>query len=460
MARYNLMRLPGLAGLLKSRWPQLVAQTVAAAGFGLAILTGLLGTPVGNRSFAVIAVWIAWWALLILALVPLFGRAWCSVCPIPLPGEWLQRGAVLGPTGKPQGLGRRRPGQLRWPRALRGIWLQSGAFLLLALFSAVLLTQPKVTSVVLLAMVAVAIGTSLVFERRSFCRYLCPVGGFIGLYSQLAPMELRVADPAVCAGHQDKTCYNGSADGYGCPWQVFPGGLVKNTSCGLCVECLRTCPHDNIVLNLRPVGADLAQPRGRGLDEAFKALIMLGSAIAYAAVMLGPWGGLKAAAYAVGSLAWWGYAGAFLGLVLVVLPGLLLAAVLAGRGLAHSHQRVRRAFVALAYPLVPLGLAAWVAFSLAFVFASLSYLWPVLSDPFGWGWNLLGTAQVGWQPYAMAIVPWLQTVVLAGGLAWATRTALSIAREHLPEHAARLQAMPVVAFCLAASAGMLWLLVG
>jgi hypothetical protein len=60
----------------------------------------------------------------------------------------------------------------------------------------------------------------------------------------------------------------------------------------------------------------------------------------------------------------------------------------------------------------------------------------------------------------MAIVPWLQTVVLAGGLACATRTTFSIAREHLPEHAARLRALPVVAFCLAASAGVLWLLAG
>jgi polyferredoxin len=454
MARYNLTRLPGLKTGLKSRWPQLVVQVVAAAGFTFAILTGLVGTPIGSHNFAIITVWIAWWALLILAIVPFFGRAWCSVCPIPLPGEWLQRGAVLAPNGKARGLGR------RWPNALRGIWLQNGAFILLAVFSAVLLTQPRVTAVVLLALVAVAIGTSLVFERRAFCRYLCPVGGFIGLYSQLAPLELRVADTAVCAAHQEKTCYTGSAEGYGCPWQVFPGGLVKNTACGLCVECLRTCPHDNIVLNLRPAGADLAQARGRGLDEAFKALIMLGAALAYAAVMLGPWGGLKAAAYAVGSPLWWGYAGAFVGLVLILLPGLWLAAIVLGRALARSQVGVRQAFTGLAYALVPLGLAAWVAFSLAFVFASLSYLWPVISDPFGVGWDLLGTARLEWQPYAMAVVPWLQIVILAGGLAWASRTALGIASEHLPPRTARLQALPVIAYCLVASAGMLWLLVG
>ena len=59
---------------------------------------------------------------------------------------------------------------------------------------------------------------------------------------------------------------------------------------------------------------------------------------------------------------------------------------------------------------------AWIAFSLSFVFASLSYLWPTLSDPLGRGWNLFGTANVAWQPYLMSIVPFLQAGVLIGGL--------------------------------------------
>ena len=107
------------------------------------------------------------------------------------PGDWLQRGAVLGPTGTQP----RRRG-LRWPRQLRNIWLQSGAFLLLATFSTVLLTSPLVTAIVLAGMLLAAVGLSLVFERRAFCRYLCPVGGFIGLYAQVAPLELRIKDKA------------------------------------------------------------------------------------------------------------------------------------------------------------------------------------------------------------------------------------------------------------------------
>src|SRR5581483_9621163 len=189
----ELTRLPLLKSALKSRYPQLAVFIVMLIGYIFAILAGLIGTPVGSHNFSIVFVWIAWWAILILVAVPFFGRGWCAVCPIPLPGEWLQRGAVLHPLDKkPKWL------NLRWPRALRNIWLQNIAFLLLALFSSVLLTTPTITAIVLAAMLFTAIGLSMVFERRAFCRYLCPVGGFIGLYSQTAPLELRIKDKQTC----------------------------------------------------------------------------------------------------------------------------------------------------------------------------------------------------------------------------------------------------------------------
>jgi hypothetical protein len=102
-----------------------------------------------------------------------------------------------------------------------------------------------------------------------------------------------------------------------------------------------------------------------------------------------------------------------------------------------------------------LGLAAWIAFSLSFVFANVSYLWPVLSDPFGWGWDLWGTAVSTWTPYLTQIVPTLQTLVLVGGLAWAARTAHKIATEKQGE-----TAVPIITYCLFTTIGLLWLLIG
>jgi polyferredoxin len=464
--RFDLLRLPLLKPLLVSRWPQFLAAVVALAGFILAITAGFLGSPVGSRSFAIIFVWIAWWALLMLIAVPFLGRAWCSICPIPMPGDWLQRGAVLSPGEHGQG-GKNSEGKrrglnfgLRWPNKLRGIWLQNAAFALVALFSTVVLTQPAITSAVLLLFLFLAVGASIVFERRAFCRYLCPVGGFIGLYSQLAPIELRVIDRKVCADHTEKTCYTGSTDGYGCPWQVFPGGLVKNTYCGMCMECLRTCPHDNIALNLRAFGDDLSRSHHRKLDEVYKSFIMLGSAVLYSAVLLGPWGQLKLAAYSVGSLPWAAYAVSFLLVTLGVLPGLYYLAVLLGKRLAKSALPARTAFISMAYALVPLGLAAWAAFSLSFVFANFSYVWVSLSDPFGWGWDLFGTAHTPWQPYLMEYIPFLQVGVLLVGLAWSARTAYRLAGEKLKGAAAVLQTLPSALYSLGLTVVLLWLLVG
>jgi len=415
--RIELTGYPAVKALLKSRWPQLIVAALMLGGFLFAILSGLIGTPVGNANFGIVFVWIAWWAVLILIAVPFFGRGWCAICPIPLPGEWVQRGAVLTPPVR-----KRRWLNLRWPRVFRNIWLQNISFTLVALFSAVILTTPKITAIVLAAMLFLALGMSLIFERRSFCRYICPVGGFIGLYSQAAPLELRPKDKSLCLSCVSKPCYNGSDKGYGCPWQVFPTGLTKNTYCGLCMECLRTCPKDNIAVNTRPFGSDLARPSHK-LDEAFKAFIMLGAALIYAGVLLGPWGSMKLAAYSVGTRAWFGYAVAFLVFIFLVLPGLFALAVKCSQWIRQNTLPLRQVFTGSAAALIPLGLAFWAAFSLSFVLTNASYILSSLSNPFGWGWDLLGTAALPWQPYLTGLLLPVQTLLLVGGLLWSIRTA-------------------------------------
>jgi len=442
MEKIELTRNPFIKNAIKSRYPQLAVFIVMLVGYIFAILAGLIGTPVGSHNFSIVFVWIGWWAVLILVAVPFFGRGWCAVCPIPLPGEWLQRGAVLSPPDKrPKWL------NLRVPKMFRNIWLQNISFLLLALFSSVLLTTPNITGIVLTVMLFAAIGLSTIFERRAFCRYLCPVGGFIGLYSQTAPIELRIKDKQVCVKCEGKPCYNGSAAGYGCPWDVFPGGLTKNTYCGLCMECIRTCPHDNIAINLRPFSADLAKPSTR-MDEAFKAFIMLGSAMIYAGVLLGPWGTLKDAAYGVGTGAWFIYAVVFLAIIFGILPGFFSLGLLKTKSAISFKQR----FASLSTALIPLGLMFWVAFSLSFVLTNAAYILAALSDPLGLGWNLFGTANVAWQPMLTTILAPAQTLALVVGLIWSARTAQKSASE------AGVSPLPVIFYSFVATSTMLWLL--
>jgi polyferredoxin len=109
--RFELTSIPIIKRLLKSRWLQWSLMALTLPFIVLAIMSGLLGTPAGSRNFGIIFVWIVWWALMILLMMPLAGRFWCSLCPLPAPGEWLQRRALVQPRpgGKLYTLGKKWP---------------------------------------------------------------------------------------------------------------------------------------------------------------------------------------------------------------------------------------------------------------------------------------------------------------------------------------------------------------
>jgi polyferredoxin len=440
-ARLDLTRFPWALGLLRSRWPQFLLRAVTLAGFVFTILAGLLGSSVGSHNFAIIFVWIAWWSALKLFFIPFGGRSWCSICPIPMPGEWLQRGGILEPAGAGLGLGK------RWPKRLRGVWLQAGGFLLVGIFGALTLTSARATALALLGILALALVLSLVFERRAFCSYLCPIGGFTGLYAQAGPVEVRVKDPSVCARHAEKTCY------HACPWGQYPLALKSSANCGLCMECLRVCPQANLAVNLRPWGSDLhpaARPR---LDGAFLGLVMLASGLVDAAVFLGPWGALKMAAYSIGSPAWLVYSGAFLAFGLVLLPGLYALSVYVGMHLGGKNTPLRKALAEQGQVLIPLGLMGWIAFTISFAFTKLAYVPSVLSDPLGWGWNLFGWSGAAPVGQVSTFSMLLQVLVLLVGLAWASRVACRLS-------AGIRQAAPMLMFSTGYILALLWLLIG
>ena len=114
----------------------------------------------------------------------------------------------------------------------------------------------------------------------------------------------------------------GGAEGWGCPWARNPGRLKRNNYCGMCLECIKTCPNGNMTIKLRPFCADT---RIKGADEAFKALIMVSVALVYSVTLLGTWGTVKAWANVSEVGDWWGfliYASSIWVVALAVLPGL------------------------------------------------------------------------------------------------------------------------------------------
>ena len=446
--RINLLEtVPLLKRAVKARSFQFLVILPNLIFFYLFVLSALWGSPVGNRNIAIIFVWILWWALLKTVLLPLGGRVWCLICPLPAPGEWLARKTLTAVRylEKPlRGLHHRFLGLNKdWPTTFRNIWLQNGLFLVLISFGIILLTRPVATAILFLVILAATLGLSLVFRGRVFCLYLCPVGGFLSTYSMAACTELRAVDPEVCKEHKEKCCLVGGEDGWGCPWGQYLGKMDRNNYCGLCTECIKSCPKDNVGIFLRPFGSD---QKLKGFDEVFSVLIMLMAALVFTITMLGPWSGIKQAANVTESrqlLPFFIYLGAVMSLTIVIFPSIFLLASKAAQRLAGGKVSWREVAYRAAYIFIPVGIFVWIAFSLPQVMINYSYIFSVLSDPLGFGWDLFGTANYPFKPFYPETIPIIQGVLVLVGLFFGLSRGYSSFTDLLSSRRERIRAMIV-----------------
>ncbi len=111
--------------------------------------------------------------------------------------------------------------------------------------------------------------------------------------------------------------------------------------------------------------------------------------------------------------------------------------------------------------LVPLGLLAWAAFSIPLVMVNYTHIISSLSDPFGWGWNLFGTAQSQWRPLLPEAVGSIQIPLLLAGLAVALRRGDDILRDLYPQPRRAARALvPLGGLCTLMTLLLLRLFVG
>ena len=446
--RINLLETwPWLKKIFKLRSFQFLVILPNFIVFYLFILSSLGGSPVGNRNIAIIVVWILWWFVLKAIIVPLGGRLWCTVCPLPAPAEWLSRRTLTGVRyiQKPfKKLHHRFTGlQKDWPKVMDNIWLQNVLFLALISFGMILITRPVATAFMFLGILLMSLALALIYRRRVFCHYLCPVGGFLGTYSMASMTELRAIDRDVCRKHKEKSCFRGGPEGWACPWQQYIGTMNRNNYCGMCTECIKNCPKDNIGFFLRPLGSDR---RPRGYDEMFNIIIMLVVAIVFSVTMGGPWVVIKDAANVTESrelIPFLIYIASIWGLALLVFPGLLALVALASRRLAGSQASFRPLILCLSYMLVPIGIFAWIAFSLPMLMVNYNYILVVLSDPLGLGWNLLGTANYPFNPFYPEWIPLIQGTILLAGIYFSLSRGYLGLKDLIPDSIARFKAMLV-----------------
>ncbi|MFQ6615653.1 MAG: cupredoxin domain-containing protein [Fidelibacterota bacterium] len=450
--RFELTRYRPVRALLKSRWFPFVPIIINLFVFAVILLAGFVGgLSAGNYNFGIMIVWILWWVLLMIVMVPVIGRLWCMVCPFPLFGDWLQRGKLIK-VGRQKSWGLNK----RWPNEVRNLWPLVILFFVATWFSGFFTVRPFATFLLLSFIIGAATIVAAIYGKRTFCLFLCPVSGFQGLYSNFSLCEVRVKDPDICKEHKPKTCVVGNEKGYGCPWMEQPYDINRNTYCGMCMECFKTCPYDNMALNLRPFGADFLAERKptdrkfrrRGLDEAFKALTMLGIFLVFFRAFQSPAGEFKDMVRATTLGGYISYLAEATFVDFLFIPAVFLLFVYLSRKLSKNQEvKIKDAFVNFSYCLVPVGLAVWGAFSIGIILPNGSYLLHILSDPFGWGWNLFGTAKYPWTPVLTGAMPYLQVSLVIVGLMFALDYGFKFSRQTYATVAeAKRGWIPMVAF--------------
>lgn len=266
LLRLNLLnRYPALRRFLRSPWwPDRINYGLTLALFAGVVAVLILGPQQRQENVALTIFWAWWWPLILLSF-PVVGRLWCSVCPFMIYGEVTQK---LTQQWFPT-LGQRWPRQAadRW-----GGWFMFGLFALILVWEEVwhLENTAYLSACLLLLITAGAMIFSALFERRFWCRYLCPIGGMNGLFAKLSMTELRAQQGICSAECSTYQCYKGGPakgegqDTLGCPLYSHPAQLEDNRDCVLCMTCLKACPHRSVEFNLRPPGIELwttHQPR-------------------------------------------------------------------------------------------------------------------------------------------------------------------------------------------------------
>jgi hypothetical protein len=464
--RLELTKFRALKRIFKSRWFPLAFILLNLFIFTVILVAGYVGGfSAGNYNFGIMIVWILWWTLLMVLMVPGIGRFWCMVCPFPLFGDWIQRGRLIK-------VGRQKPFGLnkRWPNALRNLWPLVLLFFVATWFSGFFTVRPFATFLLLAIIIGLATLLALVYGKRTFCLFVCPVSGFQGLYSNFSLAEVRVKNPDICKDHNPKDCITGNDRGYGCPWMELPFDMNRNTYCGLCTECIKTCPYDNMVFNLRPPGVDLLNPRKktddlykrRDLDEAFKALTMLGIFYVFFRAYQAPWGHFKDMIRAKTLSGFFSYIGEATLVDFVIIPVIFLLFVFISKILSGKRDiSLRKAFVNFSYALIPIGLGVWAAFSMGIILPNGSYLLHIISDPFAWGWNLFGTARFPWRPFMTGVMPYLQIFFILLGFIFALEYGFKMSRiTYGDEKAAKKGWVPILLYLIGLNAFFIHLFVG
>jgi len=457
---FSLARLPGIGGLFR----YLSAQTYVLLFFKLLILglfvliifAGLFGTPIAERNFSTVLTWNLWWTGVIISIW-LFGTSWCAICPWDLLANWMVRGRVWRRTKRPLQLNLTVPVVFRnlVPALLLLIfltWLELGVGVT---------DDPYATASLALLMIVLATVSLVLYKDKAFCRYFCPIGRTIGVYSQLAPIAIRPIAKETCADCSTLDCYHGTELIAPCPTRLVMGRLQESTYCISCGNCTQSCPSNNISWQLRSPSVEAIQDARPHLDEACFMVGLLGLTSFHGITMLPDWQQLVSQ---LGRNI--GDSGSLITTFTLMMAMVLLAvcacfALFTGWfRLANPRFGYRQIFSGFAFACLPIAFCYHVAHNLNHLVRESGGLQQVMSNPLGVGSQPLSSVERHQRAMEMLVSAEVISFCQAGLLVLGFWLSIQVVRHRGFRifEARNWQLLPVFIWCALMTMGNLWLL--
>lgn len=261
--------------ILKSRYLPLSLQTFTFLLLAYVLYAGLFGIQSAKENFAIIGPFFLFFHLTVVVAVTLLGRAWCGICPLgaisALPSKLL--GKLVPSNDSTRAFNKFNLG--------REFPYKSTAISLLLFILAVWVLRPvyKVSEIPSLAAwffifwILLAVIVGLLFKKRAFCQYVCPIAAPLSVWAMFAPVELR-STKEICRQCRTHECVKGSDRVEGCPMGEFPGYMDSNRNCTFCLKCIKSCPNNSMKIRLRMPGSELLKVSKPRVIEALTAIAL------------------------------------------------------------------------------------------------------------------------------------------------------------------------------------------
>ena len=364
--RLDLLNVPILGAVLSNPIVHMVIRTVSVLMFLLLLVVGFFGTDRAVDNLSPTFIWIIWWVGMgyVVALV---GNVWVFINPWKITFEWYRRlRGFFVKSDEPEDPPFTYPEELGvWPALLLFFlfaWAENvytGAF------------RPFTLSVMVVMYSIVMWVGMAAFGKHVWLRNGEAFTVLFGYFSRFSPTELRVTNRDVCRGCTSE--------------------CQLESECVDCYDCYEYAAPEDRQLNLRPFAVGLALQERVSVATAAFVVLALATVSFDGFQDTETWANLRTdmLSFATSDV---------VDTVALALAPALFAVVYLGfawgiRTLSGEESGVIEVASAYVFSLVPIALAYNLAHFITLLLIQGQLVIPLASDPFGFGWNIFGTAE-------------------------------------------------------------------